>query len=177
MAVADACRRHEQLRFDYTGANGDDAVRTVEPHHLVAFDRRWYLIAFDTDRRDWRTFRVDRLAPRVPAGPRFTPRRLPGDDDAATYLARRLSARAWRHQATVTVHEPAEAVAERLWPGMGALEAVDRQRCLLHLGADTPTDLAWMITSLAADFTLTCGPPELVDALRAQADRCLRALG
>ncbi|WDZ82712.1 helix-turn-helix transcriptional regulator [Micromonospora cathayae] len=177
MAVADACRRHERLRFDYTSTRSGTAVRTVEPHHLVSFGRRWYLIAFDTDRQDWRTFRVDRLVPRAPTGPRFPPRRLP-HGDPATYLAYQLSARAWPCQATVTLHEPAEAVADRLWPGMGVLEPVDDGSCLLHLGADTPTDLAWMITSMNVDFTLGHGPPPgLAEALRAQADRCLRALG
>jgi biotin operon repressor BirA-like protein len=79
MAIAEACRRRERLRFDYAGPRGDGHganVRSAEPHSLVSFDRRWYLVAWDTDRADWRTFRVDRLTPRAPTGPRFTPREL-----------------------------------------------------------------------------------------------------
>ncbi|MEI5524139.1 WYL domain-containing protein [Streptomyces brasiliscabiei] len=189
LTVAEACRRHERLRFDYAGAHLTTSdspaapathpappVRTVEPHSLVSFDRRWYLVAWDLDRADWRTFRVDRLVPRTPTGPRFTPRALP-DGDAATYLAHRLSSRAWPFRVTVTLHEPAASAGERLWPGMGVLEPLGDDRCLLHLGAETPRDLAWMITTMDADFTLDASaPPELVDALRAQATRSLEAI-
>ncbi|GGO82910.1 hypothetical protein GCM10012289_75230 [Nonomuraea cavernae] len=75
MAIADACRRRERLRFDYTSPHRVDTSRSVEPHSLVSFGRHWYLVAWDTDRDDWRTFRVDRLRPRPPTGPRFAPRR------------------------------------------------------------------------------------------------------
>ncbi|QFU90357.1 Bifunctional ligase/repressor BirA [Amycolatopsis sp. YIM 10] len=179
MTIADACRRHECLRFDYTSPRGGASRRTTEPYSLVNFGRHWYLVAFDTGRDDWRTFRVDRLTPKPPAGPRFTPRELPYGDagDVATYLAHQLSARSWPCQATVTLHESADAVADRVWPGMGAVEAVDAQSCLLHLGAETTTDLVWMITSVQTDFTVVSGPPDLAAALRRQAERCLSAIG
>ncbi|OUC94531.1 helix-turn-helix transcriptional regulator [Streptosporangium minutum] len=175
MAIADACRRHERLRFDYTSPRRGDTVRSVEPHSLVSFGRHWYLVAWDTDRDDWRTFRVDRLRPRTPTGPRFAPRQPPGGD-VATYLAHRLSSRTWPCQATVSLHGSAEAMADRVWPGMGVVEAVDDHTCLLHVGAETPSALVWMITSVDTDFTLVSGPPALADALRTQATRCLRAV-
>ncbi|ANN21897.1 DNA-binding transcriptional regulator [Amycolatopsis orientalis] len=175
MTIADACRRQECLRFDYISPRGGASRRTTEPHSLVNFGRHWYLVAFDTGRDDWRTFRVDRLTPKPPAGPRFTPRELPYDD-VATYLAHQLSARGWPCQATVTLHESADAVTDRVWPGMGAIEAVDEHSCLLHLGAETTTDLVWMITSVQTDFTLVSGPPDLAGALRRQAGRCLSAI-
>lgn len=175
MAIADACRRHERLRLDYTSPRGGATVRSVEPHSLVSFGRHWYLVAWDTDRDDWRTFRVDRLTPRTPNGPRFTPR-PPPEGCVATYLAHRLSSGAWPVRATVTLHESAEAVADRVWPGMGTVQAVDDHSCLLHIGADTPSALVWMITSVDADFTLTSGPPALANALRTQAARCLQAI-
>lgn len=176
MAVAEACRRRERLRFDYRGARGGSGARCVEPHSLVSFDRRWYLVAWDTDRADWRTFRVDRLTPRTPTGPRFLPRALPHGDDAATYLAHRLSAQTWPWRVTVVLHEPAQAVTDRVWPGMGVIEPVDEHSCLLHLGAETPRDLAWMITSVDARFTLRDAPPELAEALQVQGTRCLDAV-
>ncbi|WP_326558481.1 helix-turn-helix transcriptional regulator [Micromonospora sp. NBC_01796] len=175
MVIADACRRNERLRFAYRSPRGGETVRTVEPHRLVSFGRHWYLVAWDTERDDWRSFRVDRLTPRTPTGPRFPPRQPP-DGDVAAYLSRRLSALAWPYRATVTLHEPAGAVAERIWPGMGVVEAVDEHTCRLHVGAASPSDLVWMITSVNADFTLTSGPAELADAFRAQADRCLNAV-
>ncbi|MEO3860539.1 WYL domain-containing protein [Acrocarpospora sp. B8E8] len=111
---------------------------------------------------------------RLPA-PGSRPRQPP-DGDVATYLAHRLSSRAWSVQATVTLHESAETVAQRIWPGMGVVEAVDDHSCLLHVGADTTWALVWMITSVDTDFTLTSGPPALADALQAQAIRCQRAI-
>ncbi|MEV6678215.1 WYL domain-containing protein [Streptomyces erythrochromogenes] len=175
MAIAEACRRHERLRFEYTSPRLGPGIRSAEPHSLVSFGRHWYLVAWDTDRDDWRTFRVDRLVPRTPSGPRFTPRELPGND-AAAYVARRLSAQAWPVRATVTLHESATAVAGRVWPGMGVVEPVDEHSCLLYLGADTCRDLAWMITSVDTDFTLVDAPPGLAEALHAQATRCLTAV-
>jgi predicted DNA-binding transcriptional regulator YafY len=174
VAIAEACRRHEQLRFDYTSPRGGATVRRVEPHTLVTWGRHWYLVAWDLDRADWRTFRVDRLTPKVPTGPRFTPREPPGGD-VVTYLAHRLSARAWPCQATVLLHESAEALADRVWPGMGVLEAVDEHTCRFHVGAENPADLVWMITSVDTGFTLLSGPPELAEAFLAHADRCVRA--
>ncbi|UNZ16233.1 YafY family protein [Streptomyces sp. 891-h] len=175
LTLAEACRRQERLRFDYTSAHGDETRRDAEPHSMVNFGRHWYLIAWDLGRADWRTFRVDRLTPRTPTGPRFVPRPLP-HRDPATYLAHQLSARTWTYQATVTLHESAEAVADRVWPGMGVVEAVDERSCLLYVGADTVPDLLWMLTSVHTDFTLDDGPPALAEALRAQADRCRNAV-
>lgn len=175
MTIAEACRRRERLRFDYTGVSGGRSLRTVEPQSLVSFHRHWYLVAWDVERDDWRSFRVDRMDPRTPTGPRFPPRQPP-DGDVAAYLARRLSSGTWPFQATVTLHESAGSAAERVWPGMGVVEAVDDHSCLLHVGADTPSALVWMITAVDADFTLVSGPPELAAALRVQAARCLRAV-
>jgi predicted DNA-binding transcriptional regulator YafY len=176
MAIADACRRHERLGLDYTSPRGGDTRRDLEPHSLVSFGRYWYLVAWDTDRGDWRTFRVDRVARLpTPTGTRFTPREPP-DGDVAAYLSHQLSSRTWPLQATVTMHEPAAAIAARIWPGMGVVEAVDDRSCMVHLGADTPYDLMWMIISIDADFTLTSGPPALADALRVQAARCRNAV-
>lgn len=175
LAIADACRRQERLRFDYTSPRDGATIRTVEPHTVASFGRHWYLIAWDADRDDWRTFRVDRLTPRTPTGPRFAPREPP-DGDVAAYLSHQLSSRTWPLQAIVTLHESADAVADRVWPGMGVIETVDDHSCLLHVGADSTRALVWMITSVNADFTLTSGPPALADAFRAQASRCLHAV-
>nr|BFE87195.1 hypothetical protein GCM10020093_097960 [Planobispora longispora] len=73
MVIAEACRRRERLRFDYTSPRGGDTVRSVEPHSLVSFERHWYLVAWDVDRGDWRTFRVDRLTPARPPVPGSRP--------------------------------------------------------------------------------------------------------
>lgn len=172
--VAAACRGHERLRFDYQDHDGTESVRAVEPHRLVHTGRRWYLLAWDLDRADWRTFRVDRLAPRTPTGPRFTPREPPATDLAA-YTSYAISTGVYRYRATVTVYAPAEAVAERVPPTTGVVEAVDAASCTLYVGANDLDGMAWHLGLLGFDFRVH-EPPELVDRLRGVRDRARRAV-
>ncbi|WP_405998570.1 helix-turn-helix transcriptional regulator [Streptomyces sp. NBC_00829] len=165
-----ACRDREVLRFDYRDHRGAATRRTAEPHRVVNWGRRWYLVAWDVARDDWRTFRVDRIEPRTPTGPRFTPRTLPNDGDVAAYVARNVSAAAWRHRARVRVHAPAEAVAERINPAVGVVEAVDESTCVLDTGADSLETLGVHLGMLGYDFDVT-GPPELLGHLRELAAR------
>lgn len=171
--IAAACRDHEVMRVDYRDHAGSATRRTVEPHRLVNWGRRWYLVAWDVDRADWRTFRVDRIGPRTPTGPRFTPRALP-DDDLAAYVSRRVSSAAWRYRARVLVHAGAEAVLRRINPAVGVVEAVDADSCVLDTGADTIETLAVHLGRLGFDFDVT-DPPELVEELDTLAERYRRA--
>jgi predicted DNA-binding transcriptional regulator YafY len=146
----------------------------VEPYRLVNDRRRWYLVAWDTDRAGWRTFRVDRMAPRPPAGPRFTPRPLPGDQEIAAQVARGASEAAWRYRARVIVHAPADYVRGRL-PIPLAVEPLSQDRCAFEPGSDYPELLALYLGMLDADFEIT-DSPELVDALGKLARRYQRAI-
>ncbi|AWL38570.1 MULTISPECIES: YafY family protein [unclassified Streptomyces] len=170
MTLTAACRDHERLRLDYRGAS---TRRLVEPQRVVNWGRRWYLVAWDVDREDWRTFRADRITPRTPAGPRFAPRGDP-EGDAAAYVAGKVSAAAWRHHARVTVHAPAPTVLERVNPAVGVVEAVDGRTCVLVTGADSLESLAVHLSVLGCDFTVT-EPPELVAYLRELAGRYARS--
>ncbi|HEX8133791.1 MAG TPA: YafY family protein [Actinomycetes bacterium] len=172
-AVAGACRDQQRLRFDYRGHDGSASRRTVEPHRLVHERGRWYLVAWDLDRQDWRTFRADRVQPRTPTGPRFTPREPPGGE-LATYLLRGVGAATWRYRARVRVHAPAAAVAERVPPAV-LVEAVDDHSCIVSAGSDTPHMLAVYLGMLDADFEVE-EPPELVERLRTLAGRYRRAV-
>jgi predicted DNA-binding transcriptional regulator YafY len=170
-----ACRDHETVRFDYTGHDGASSRRNVEPYSLVSWGRRWYLVAWDLVREDWRTFRVDRMTLKSPGGPRFTPRELPAED-LARYVSERAAAAPWRVQAEVTVYASAAAVAERLPPFVGPVRAVDEETCVLSTGSDTPETLAVYLGMIGSDFTVA-GPPELLDALAVLAERYRRAGG
>src|SRR5690348_4407817 len=99
--IAGACRDHERVRFNYQAHSGTASQRTVEPYRLVFDRQRWYLVAWDTDRRAWRTFRADRIEPRPPTGPRFTPRPVPSDREIAEQVARGAGQAAWRYRARV----------------------------------------------------------------------------
>src|SRR3954452_3133708 len=122
VAVAQACRGHEQLRFAYTGHDGTESSRLVEPYRLVSRGRRWYLVAWDVQRSDWRTFRVDRLERPFANGVRFTPRELPAEG-AAAYVAQALRSVPHRPRATVRIAVPLEVARPKVWPGMGELVA------------------------------------------------------
>jgi predicted DNA-binding transcriptional regulator YafY len=172
--VAAACRDHERLRFDYTAYSGAVSRRSVEPYRLVNDRRRWYLVAWDTDRDDWRTFRADRIRPRTPAGPRFTPRPLPSDREIADRVARGAAEATWRYRARVIVHAPAAHVRARL-PVPVEVEALDANRCAFTPGSDHPELLALYLGMLGADFTVA-DSPELVTALRALTARYQRAI-
>jgi predicted DNA-binding transcriptional regulator YafY len=173
--IANACRDHERLRFDYLDHHEVSSLRTAEPHKLVNWGRRWYLVAWDTDRVDWRTFRVDRMAPRTPTGPKFTPRELPGGGDVADYVSRGVSSAAWRYRARIVLHAPAEVVAERINPSIGVLEPLDGQRCVLITGAGSIDTMIVYLGLLDVDFEVT-EPPELVERVRLWARRYGRAV-
>jgi predicted DNA-binding transcriptional regulator YafY len=171
--LAGACRDHHLLRFDYRDHSGATSRRSVEPYRLVAWGRRWFLVAWDTARRDWRTFRVDRIEPRTPAGPRFAPRDLP-EGDIAAYVSRRVSSAGWRFRARVTVHAPAEQIAARINPAVGVLQPVDAGTCVLDTGAARVEILAVYLGLLGADFEVD-GPPQLLAYLSLLAQRYRRA--
>jgi predicted DNA-binding transcriptional regulator YafY len=172
--VAAACRDHEQLRFDYRGHEGEVSVRRVEPHRLVYTGRRWYLLAWDLHRADWRTFRADRVAPRLPTGPRFSPREPP--EDVVSHVVRGTSSLGWPHPARVRLHASAEDIGERLPPAAGLLTPEGVDRCLLETGSGSLPDLVGFLTSLDVGFEVL-DPPELRTLLRELAERYRAAAG
>ena len=173
--IASACRDHEQLRFDYQAHSGTASRRSVEPYRLVNDRRRWYLVAWDTDRDAWRTFRVDRIEPRTPTGVRFTPRALPPDREIAAQVARGIGEATWRYRARVIVHAPAAHVRDRM-PIPVEVEPLGEDQCAFEPGSDHPEMLALYLGLLDADFTIA-DSPELIDALRRLTRRYQRAIG
>jgi predicted DNA-binding transcriptional regulator YafY len=173
--IATACRDSECLRFGYRGRDGVASRRDVEPHSLVNLGRRWYLVAWDRVRSDWRTFRVDRLTGPAATGVRFHARALPAKD-AADYIAKSMSAWTHRYEARVTLHAPAEEIRKRFPSHWGPVEPIDDRSCEYRTGDD---DLDWLslrIAMFGVDFDVH-GPPELAENLRAMARRLERAAG
>ncbi|MGK5675037.1 helix-turn-helix transcriptional regulator [Micromonospora sp. URMC 106] len=172
--VAAAAHGHERLRFEYAGHDRRTSVRDVEPHTLVYTGRRWYLLAWDTDRRDWRTFRADRLRPLPPTGPRFVPREPPGGD-AAAHVLRGVRSLVWPYRARIRFQAPASVVAERSTITSGEVIPLDDATCELVTGTDSLHDLATYLSKFDVPFTVL-EPPELRDFLRTLATRYLAAL-
>jgi predicted DNA-binding transcriptional regulator YafY len=174
-AVATACRDSECLRFAYRTRDGADSRREVEPHSLVNTGRRWYLVAWDRGRDDWRTFRMDRLTRPASNGVRFAPRTLPAKD-AGTYVRQSIAGAPHKFEARVTLHVPASEMSARVPEHWGAIEPLDSSSCEYRTGDD---DLEWLglrIVMLGVDFEVH-EPPELMEHLRAMAGRLTRATG
>jgi predicted DNA-binding transcriptional regulator YafY len=171
--IAAACRDSECLRFAYRSRDGTDSRREVEPYSLVNLGRRWYLVAWDRRREDWRTFRIDRLTGPASTGVRFMPRKLPARD-AATYVKQSITGAPSRFEADVTLQAAAEEIATRAPQYWGTIEPIDERTCRYRTGDD---DLGWLairIAMLDVDFEVH-EPPELGERLRALADRLRRA--
>ena len=173
--IAAACRDSECVRFAYRSRDGTDSSREVEPHSLVNLGRRWYLVAWDRRRDDWRTFRVDRLSKPAQTSVRFAPRKLPGKD-AAAYVRKSITEAPHGFEARVTLHAPAEEVAGRVPSHWGTVEPIDSSSSEYRTGDD---DLGWLalrIAMLGVDFEVH-EPPELAEHLRLLSDRLRRATG
>ncbi|NEB02139.1 YafY family protein [Streptomyces sp. SID13726] len=172
--LANLCRDAERLRFEYSDHGGAASRRTVEPHRLVCSERRWYLVAWDVDRDDWRTFRVDRVTPKPPHGPRFTPRTPPADDLAA-YVSRGVSTRAYASHAVVRLLVSKEEAAERISPSAGVLEAEGPGSCILRTGASSLDVMVIHVMLTGFEFEVL-EPAELTEAIRTAHDRLARSL-
>jgi predicted DNA-binding transcriptional regulator YafY len=175
IAIGTALRAHEVLRFDYASPGVTEWVppRKVEPHHLVTWGGRWYLVAWDLDRNDWRTFRVDRMLPKTPTGPRFTPRELPAPD-VSTYIASKFTGKSqWPCRGEAILQAKAADIAQ--WAGRDAIvEEITETSCRLILNG-------WSWTGLAATFGMFeaelefVGPVELKKAAAQLAIRYAKA--
>lgn len=144
VTLARACRDAVRVRFRYPGREGEvERERTVEPVRMVATARRWYLMAWDLDRADWRTFRLDRMRELVATTWRFRPREHP---EAAAYVQRAVAEGPYRYVARVRVLAGAERVRELVPPQVGRVEEEGEGRCVLVIGGQ---DLDWLAVQVA----------------------------
>jgi predicted DNA-binding transcriptional regulator YafY len=176
MGIATACQDRETLGFTYRDRRGEVTSRSVEPGSLVHTGKVWYLAAWDLDRADWRTFRVDRIDARagLTRGARFTPREP--SVDFATLVSRSISASSGQHIVRLKLRLPAHRMAEAMPPWLGALDPIDERSCILSIGLDDLALLPSYVGHLRVDFELI-EPAEAAIHLRTLAERILGALG
>jgi predicted DNA-binding transcriptional regulator YafY len=155
--VAQACQSSERLRFVYQDSSGKETRRHVEPYRLVATSNRWYLVARDVDKGEWRSFRVDRISEALGTGVRSRPADPP---DAARFVSEGISVAPYRYQARVLLDAPADVVASKVPATTAVIEAVDETHCLLMSGSDHLDAIALHLTELDIPFT-PLAPPEL----------------
>lgn len=166
--LAAAIRDHQGLRCDYRGERGE-----IEPYHLVAWQRRWYLVARDPSTDAWAPYRVDWLELRTPGGRRFTPSPFPGD--LTDFVVREVARAGWAVHTRILVEASADEVLARINPAVGTVEPYDENRCVLVTGGDSLEVVAVWIGMLGLDFTVS-EPPELVRHLEQLARRYQRAV-
>jgi predicted DNA-binding transcriptional regulator YafY len=171
--IAQGCRDDETLRFGYT-ARGDEVTRRhVEPHRLVSLGRRWYLVAYDRDRQDWRSFRVDRMDGPELTGTRYRPRELPAED-ALAFVRAGIASMPMTYDVRVRFAAPAPVVEQAAgrWASVtpDPDDPDDTGSCVMRMNTDWLDWPLMAITSIDADFTVL-SPPELAERVRAAAAR------
>jgi predicted DNA-binding transcriptional regulator YafY len=171
VTLARASRDRQRVRFGYVDRGGDATARLAEPYRMVATGRRWYLLAFDLDKDDWRTFRLDRMRDVVATTWVFAARDAP---DAAEFVSRSVTQSPYRHVARVRFEAPAAEVAQHIPPSAGTVEPVGEDACVLTAGADHLDHLCVYLASVGAEFTVL-EPPELRTVMADLAARLTRA--
>jgi len=173
MTLARACRDHEHVNSGYVDIRGNATDRRLEPYQLVTTGRRWYLLAYDRDRQDWRSLRLDRMADVRALGSTFTPRQAP---DAAAYVRHSISASPYRYVARVRYEAPEYVVAQYFSPASVTIEADGPDACIVTAGADDPERMVFYLALPGCEFEVL-EPPEVVRAVGSLAERLGRAAG
>jgi len=168
-AIAGACRDCECIRFKYQDRTGSATLRVVEPHRLVHTGYRWYLVAWDISRKDWRTFRIDRIDGKTKSSMRFSPRKPP-EGDFAKFVSKSLSQVPYPVRARITLHASLEVLSKRIPPSAGVLQSIDENSCVLQTGSYSLEGIAMHLSWLGVDFRVH-EPPELIDYVRKLIDR------
>ncbi|MEU0467484.1 YafY family protein [Amycolatopsis sp. NPDC006131] len=173
VTLARACRDAVRVRFRYSSRGSEDLERTVEPVRMVATNRRWYLMAWDLDRDDWRTFRLDRMREVTATTWRFRPREHP---DPVAYVQRSVSAAPYRYLAKVRLRASAEEVRDLVPPQVGRVEEDRDGWCLLVAGGDQLDWLAVHVARLGYEAEIL-EPPQLREAAARLAERVAAMAG
>jgi predicted DNA-binding transcriptional regulator YafY len=154
--VAAACRDRMRMRLSYRDRGGNPTVRAVEPLRLAHTGSHWYLVAWDLQREDWRTFRMDRVERVSATGSRFAPREFPGD--VAAYVARSMSSVVYRYRMRLKIAGSLETLEKRIPKWCGVLEVLDEGNCVLSVGADSIEALVAMLALTGSEFEVVESP-------------------
>ncbi len=174
-ALSAACRDQLQVGFAYRDVQGRSSRRQVEPQGLVHASSRWYLVAWDPARDDWRTFRIDRVEGAPVIGTHFAPRPAPLGGDLGAYVSGMLAAVIKGEEARVVLHEPMDVMSPRIPPAAALLEPIDDSCCLVRCSSHQLDWLVYWLMSLDVDFEVL-EPPALKERVRAAGERLSRAV-
>jgi predicted DNA-binding transcriptional regulator YafY len=155
--LAQACAGQERVRLGYRDRDGRESERRVDPYRLVCTGRRWYFVAFDVDRSDWRTFRVDRVRVVELTGHRI---RIEDPPDARELVSRATAVAPYRFTASIVIDAPVEQVSRRVPRTVGITEPHGATQSLLMTGSDDLDAIAGHLVALGWEFEVL-DPPEL----------------
>ncbi|WP_094287690.1 helix-turn-helix transcriptional regulator [Mycobacterium lehmannii] len=172
MTLARACRDHEHVATGYVDIRGNATQRRIEPYQLVTTGRRWYLLAYDRDKQDWRSLRLDRMNDVRAQGSTFVPREAP---DAAAYVRRSISSSPYRYVARVHFSAPESVVAQHFSPSSAMIEPDGPDACVVTAGADDPERMVLYFAAVGCDFRVL-SPPEVIQAAEAVWKRLRRSV-
>jgi len=172
--IGQACRDQERIGFDYTTADGRASTRHVEPLRMVRLGLRWYLVCYDLDRGEWRSFRLDRMGRPVPTGARFAPRTLPADSPV-DFVRDGTEKAANTNDVIALVSAPQGYVVEKIgrW---STVSEVTESSCRVTVHAKT---LDWALLALGmldVEYRIE-SPQSAIEGGRVWAERLLRATG
>lgn len=150
--IAAACRDNLKLKLSYQDRAGKPTLRNLEPMRLAHTGRRWYLVAWDLDREDWRTFRVDRVQQVTGVGSPFVPRKFPGD--IVAYVSQSIRYTAYTHRVRVKIKGTYDTLRKQVHPWCGKLEKLDDAHCALDMGADSLEMLVTLMVMTGMEFEM-----------------------
>ncbi|MDN6352179.1 MAG: YafY family transcriptional regulator [Corynebacterium sp.] len=171
--VALACRDSDTVTFTYESNRSSRSLRTVQPHKVVTVENRLYLVGWDLDRGDWRTFRIDRITAPRRIGKRFAPRNLPVDDPI-DYVGSQLGSIPTRYRVHATVHAPPGRVRDEI-AHYGVVEPRDDDSCDLFIAAESLEWATFCLCAIDAPF-IVHGPPEAIEHLHKRAERLISSV-
>jgi predicted DNA-binding transcriptional regulator YafY len=174
--IALATRDTERLRLRYVDGEGQESVRRVEPHALAPAGRKWFLLCWDLDRDDWRTFRVDRIAAVEHTRVLFTRRDITEEE----VEERVLIASSWSPQkveAAAVMELPLAEMQEHFGPWWQGATAVGEDRTRWPVGGsdwrEAMYGLLWIPEGV--EYTVALSAPHRSE-LREAVGRLMRAL-
>ena len=170
--IAAACRDNLKLKLSYQDRTGKPTMRHLEPMRLAHTGRRWYLVAWDLDREDWRTFRVDRVQQVAAVGPSFVPRKFPGD--IVAYVSQSIRYSPSTHRVRLKLKGPYEALQKKIAPWCGRLGRLDDGHCSLEMSADSLEMLITLMVMTGVEFEML-DAHELKPQLRQVVERLAKA--
>lgn len=173
VTITTACRDQERLRIDYVSRDGRPSERTIVPLRVVHAAGHWYVVAYDRERAEWRTFRLDRVVALVSTGHRQAP---PDPPDPDEFVQAALSISPYRHRARVLFHAPLDVLAARIPATTAVLTEVDERTTLVTTGGDMLDVMVWQLLRVGIDFTVV-EPRELADLMADLGARLLRLAG